>query len=139
VDATDAFDPISARAAGVELTRVLWVRAPRMREALRSVERLLEARGFALVFFDAQPPAAPPSTGLRLLRRAAATGTALVLLVADRWAGTSAELVVETRRVRPHFREPSEWFEGFETHVELTRHRSAPPGGGALLELRNVA
>ncbi len=52
VDAADAFDPVSATAAGVELPRVLWVRAPGLREALRSSERLLEARGFALVLLD---------------------------------------------------------------------------------------
>ena len=36
VDGTDSFDPRSAEAAGVALDRVLWVRAPGLREALRT-------------------------------------------------------------------------------------------------------
>ena len=55
VDGADAFDPASAEDAGVLLDRVLWVRAPRGREALRSAERLLEAHGFALVLLDPSP------------------------------------------------------------------------------------
>jgi RecA/RadA recombinase len=52
VDAADGFDPISAQAAGVVLERVLWARAPGLREALRSAERLLEAEGFGLVLLQ---------------------------------------------------------------------------------------
>lgn len=56
VDLADAFDPASAEAAGVDLDRVLWVRAGRLREALRAVERLLETRGLPLVILDASEP-----------------------------------------------------------------------------------
>jgi len=52
VDPADALDPRSAAEAGVLLPRVLWVRAPGLPEALRATERLLAARGFALVLLD---------------------------------------------------------------------------------------
>ncbi|MDJ0869265.1 MAG: ATPase domain-containing protein [Myxococcota bacterium] len=52
VDAADAFDPASALTAGLDLSRTLWVRPPDPRIALRCTERLLEARGFALVVLD---------------------------------------------------------------------------------------
>jgi hypothetical protein len=65
VDACDAFDPPSAEAAGVDLSHLLWVRAPKLEAALRSVERLLEARGFALVILDLASPAWPKSRRMR--------------------------------------------------------------------------
>lgn len=52
VDAAGGFDPLSAEAAGVALARVLWARPERPRAAWRATERLLEARGFALVVLD---------------------------------------------------------------------------------------
>jgi hypothetical protein len=56
IDAADALDPTSLEAAGVDLGRLLWVRAPGARDALRCTERLLEAGGFALVVLDLQRP-----------------------------------------------------------------------------------
>jgi hypothetical protein len=59
VDRADAFDPASAEAAGVVLDRVLWVRAPEWRSALRSIECLLKTEGFPLVVLDWASPSAP--------------------------------------------------------------------------------
>jgi hypothetical protein len=56
IDTADALDPTSLEAAGVDLGRLLWVRAPGARDALRCTERLLEAGGFALVVLDLQRP-----------------------------------------------------------------------------------
>jgi hypothetical protein len=53
VDAADSFDPISAVQAGVDLDRVLWVRARTLQETLRSCERLLQTEGFPLVVLQA--------------------------------------------------------------------------------------
>lgn len=137
IDLPDAFDPRSAWAAGVELSRVLWIRAPRLREALRSTERLLEARGFAGIFLDVKQTGLPPAACLRLRRRAAASGATLVLLAPDRSAETFAELAVETRSVRPCFSPNApDWLEGLEIRIELARHRSIPPGAAAPLRLR---
>jgi len=65
IDANDAFDPASATAAGADLARVLWVRAPGPRAALRAAERVLEARGFPLVVLDL--PALAPAERARPL------------------------------------------------------------------------
>ena len=130
IDAADAFDPASAEAAGALLDRVLWARAPGWREALRSAERLLEARGFALVLLDL-PPADPrasavPAVWLRLVRAAAGTGTALIVLSAQRMAGSSAELAVELRATRAHFTGTPALLQGLEIEAALVRHSSAP-------------
>jgi RecA/RadA recombinase len=138
VDGTDSFDPGSAEAAGVALDRVLWVRAPGLLEALRSTERLLGARGFALVVLDLAiadlrtAPAAWP----RLARAAAGTDAALVLLSARRQAGTSAALAVELKPTRAHFTGTPALLEGLEIEAALVRHRSAPALRSASLRLR---
>jgi hypothetical protein len=138
VDGTDSFDPSSAEAAGVSLDRVLWVRAPGLREALRSTERLLEARGFALVVLDLAiadlrvAPAAWP----RLARAAARSETALVLLSARRQAGTHAGLAVELKPTRAHFTGTPSLLEGLEIEAALVRHRSAPVLRSASVRLR---
>ena len=41
VDARDAFDPISAEAAGVKLKHLLWVRCKTVDQALRATDLLI--------------------------------------------------------------------------------------------------
>jgi len=91
VDLADALHPGSADTAGVDLERVLWVRPPALREALRCTERLLEASGFALVLLDVTPSAkVAQAAWQRLARAAQSSNTALVVLSTQRVAGTSA-------------------------------------------------
>ncbi len=53
VDASDAFDPASAAAAGVRLERLLWVRCGGNAEhALKAVDLLVQGGGFGLVVSD---------------------------------------------------------------------------------------
>ena len=53
VDASDAFDPTSAAAAGVVLERLLWIRCGGNAEhALKATDLLLQAGGFGLVAMD---------------------------------------------------------------------------------------
>jgi RecA/RadA recombinase len=126
VDGADAFDPASAEAAGARLERVLWVRARELREALRSSERLLEARGIDLVLLDLRD--APNAASLaRLSRAAAATRTALVLLSQQRAAGTAAALALELRRTDVHFSGTPDLLEGLESEAALIRQRAAAP------------
>ena len=105
VDVADAFDPPSAEAAGVELERVLWVRAPGLREAWRSLHALLRTGGFALVLVDlgAAAAACRPRVWPRLRRELAATDTALVLLGDTRAAHTFADLALEMGAARARF------------------------------------
>jgi hypothetical protein len=155
VDRPDAFDPPSARAAGVDLDRVLWARAGESREALRCSERLLETEGFALVLLDlslpdpgpsgsrrrdGRPQAAPAAfiaraVWIRLARLAAGTGTALVVLSGQRLAGTQAETVLEMQPARPRFQGRPALLEEVETRAVLVRQRAGPAGGEARLRL----
>jgi RecA/RadA recombinase len=53
VDASDAFDPASAAAAGVRLERLLWVRCGGDAEhALKAVDLLVQGGGFGMVVMD---------------------------------------------------------------------------------------
>ena len=139
VDAADAFDPASAQAAGVRLDRVLWARAPGRREALRSAERLLEAHGFALVLLDLSSERIASAACSRLVRAAAAAGTALVVLSTQRMLGASAELAVELRATRTHFTGTPALFEGLEIEASLVRHSSAPTQRSARVRLHSAA
>ena len=140
VDAADAFDPPSAAAAGVDLERVLWVRAPRPRAALRSAESILNARGFALVLLDlvAEALPLPPAAGPRLARLAAGTGTPLVALCRERSLGTAAEVVVELQPTRANFAGTPSLLEDLEIEVALVRHRTAPDQRTASVRLRTT-
>ncbi len=97
IDAADAFDPPSAEAAGVELERVLWVRAPDPMAALRCGERVLETEGFGLVGLDLSNAAVriPEAAWLRLTRRVAGKHLPLLLLSDERLAGPRATLALE--------------------------------------------
>ena len=126
VDGADAFDPPSAAAASVDLSRVLWVRTSEVPDALRGTERLLAARGFALVLLDlasGREARIPPSAWSRLRRTAASTDTALVVLGDRRLAGTFADLAIEMSGSEPRFRGAPSLLEGLDGKVRLARNR----------------
>jgi hypothetical protein len=126
VDAADALDPASLEERAVDPSRLLWVRAPGVPEALRSAERLLVAGGFALVVLDllTQGRSHPDAhVWMRLARAASASGTALALLGRERRVGPFATLVVDLRAARVHFAAKPAWLEGLTSRVELVRHR----------------
>lgn len=130
VDAADAFDPASAAAAGIDLSRVLWARPSRPREALRCAERLLEARGFGVVVLDFDVWVESRATGersssiwMRMSRSATASGTALVLVASSMRAGPFAALSLEARATRVHFATRPDWLEGLDARVVPLRNR----------------
>lgn len=133
VDGADALDPASLDAAGADLARLLWVRAPGARAALRCAERLLEARGFALVVLDlgrdGMRTELDAHVWMRLARCASASGTALVLLGAERRAGSFSALVLDLRATRMHFAASPAWLEGLEARIAIARHRLGPAEG----------
>lgn len=100
VDATDAFDPHSARAAGVELDRLLWARCNHLERALRTTELLLAGGGFGLVAIDLgdvpprQARRVPLAYWFRLRRVVERTPTVLVVLEQMPYAKTCASLVL---------------------------------------------
>ncbi len=144
IDCHDHFDPRTAEAAGVGLSRLLWVRPPGEREALRASEILLGTRGLGLVlldFADGIPAALAArfaSAWPRLARRAEATNAALVLLSRERLVGSFAALCVALRRARtlwPRHALRAELFGGIASRAEVVRRRNAAPGARAV-ELR---
>jgi hypothetical protein len=105
VDASDAFDPLSAAAAGVVLGRLLWIRCGGNAEhALKATDLLLQAGGFGLVAMDLGDVA--PITARRIslaswyrLRRAVEnTPAALVVIEQAPHARACAQLAVECAR-----------------------------------------
>lgn len=149
LDGVDAFDPASAKAAGVALDHLLWVRtrpvphAPgggrpgtRRREApgrttLRCLERLLGTDGFTWVVaeLDAVALAAcPESAWLRLARRAAGNGCSLIVSAEQRCTGPHCEVALAVERDGVEFSRPPALLEASTSRVTLARHRRA---GGA--------
>jgi recombination protein RecA len=53
VDTSDSFDPVSASAAGVSLSQLIWIRcASNPSHALKAADLLLHAGGFGVVILD---------------------------------------------------------------------------------------
>jgi hypothetical protein len=105
VDAEDAFDPVSAAAAGVRLDRLLWIRCCHDAEhALKAADLLIQGGGFGVVAMDLGDT--PPATARRIsltswfrLRRAVEhTPTVLVTLAQHSNAKTCASLMLECTR-----------------------------------------
>lgn len=145
IDCHDRFDPRTAEAAGLEISRLLWVRPPGEREALRASEILLATRGLGLVlldFADGIPGALAArfaSAWPRLARQAATANAALVLLSRERLAGSFAALCIALHRGRSLWARHAlraELFGGIASRAEVVRRRNAAPGGRAV-ELRS--
>jgi hypothetical protein len=135
VDAADAFDPPSARGQGVDLDRVLWVRASGWHEALCACERIVRTEGFPLVLLDGsmpatnrgKGPAAPSeSTWLRLTRLLASSHATLLLLSHQRLAGAHAALAIEMQPARARFSGRPALLDELETRMTLVRNRTGP-------------
>src|SRR5689334_4757000 len=53
VDTADAFDPVSAAAAGVDLSKLIWVRCGgQIEPGMRAADLLIQAGGFGVVAID---------------------------------------------------------------------------------------
>ncbi len=104
IDASDNFDPLSARNAGVHLSHLLWVRCGGSAEkALKAADLVIQAGGFGLVAMDLA--GVPPRDARRIslaswfrLRHAVEkTQTALVLIGEERYAASCSTLQIENR------------------------------------------
>jgi len=107
VDVGGHLDPQSAEDAGVDLTRLLWVRPEKLKHAVAAAEMLL-ATGFALVVVDLGVPPVrgrfvPDAAWVRLERAARDRGAALLLLSPYR-VGATAEAVVALDAASPVWR-----------------------------------
>jgi hypothetical protein len=104
VDLGSHLDPQAAEAAGVDLTRLLWVRPEKLKDAVASAEMLI-ATGFPLVVVDlGLPPVrgrfVPDAAWVRLERAARSRGAALLLLAPYRVSGVAAGAVVSAGAAR---------------------------------------
>ena len=105
VDTHDRFDPASADAAGVDLSRLLWVRAAGNADgALKAVSLVLQAGGFGVVALDLadlRGPALrqfPHTTWLRLARIVEGSQTVALLLAGEHVARSSGGVTIALER-----------------------------------------
>jgi protein ImuA len=113
VDTTDRLDVASARAAGVDFERLLWIRgyataladhahgaSSSLERAIKALNLVLQAGGFSVVAIDlADVPTAaltrlPFTTWLRLQRAIEGSDTTCVLLVSEPLARSAGGLTV---------------------------------------------
>ncbi len=150
VDASDALDPQSAAAAGVELDRLLWVRCGEnsphaehcLEQLLRATDLLLESGGFGLIALDLGdlPPQAarriPLTTWFRFRRAVEHTPTVLLAIERQSIAGSCSSLLVKLGPIKPGARVNEQLMDsqfplpshaqvltGLETTAELVRSR----------------
>jgi len=117
VDASDVLDPQSAAAAGVELTRLLWVRCgesspqARLEQLLRAADLLLESGGFGLIALDLGdlPPQTarhiPLTTWFRFRRAVEHTPTVLLAVERQSIAGSCSSLLIKLGSLGSQIRE----------------------------------
>ena len=150
VDASDAFDPESAAANGVNLRRLLWVRckndkaqyvnpiqikhnAPnkpwtRLDQALRATDLLLQAAGFAAIVLDLGDIAPehatriPLATWFRFRQAADRTRCSLIVIGQDAYAQSSAAVVLQCEPLEPEAA-GSTVLRGFTYRLERGRQR----------------
>ncbi len=104
VDLGDGLDPRTAEDAGVDPSRLLWVRPEHLKSALIAAELLLNT-GFPLVALDLGSPPIPGGRGpeaswIRLARTAQRRQGILLVSSPYRASGTTAQIIVESRKTR---------------------------------------
>ena len=130
VDANDVFDPHSAKAAGVKLEQLLWVRCRNVDQALRVTDLLVQGGGFGLIALDlgdALPHmvrSVPMQVWFRFRRAVEHTPTIFLVLEQETTIQTCASLILKlhTQKTR--------WS---VTAAESTREISRPHSPGCLL------
>lgn len=105
VDASDTFDVNSADEAGMEFSRLVWVRCGgNLRTACKAADILLHAGGFGVVCLDIANVGAmelnriPGSYWFRYRKTVENTPTAFLVLSAQHLTGTSCARAIECRR-----------------------------------------
>jgi len=141
VDVGGHLDPQSAEDAGVDLTRLLWVRPEKLKHAVAAAEMLLTT-GFALVVVDLGVPPVrgrfvPDAAWVRLERAARDRGAALLLLSPYR-VGATPEAVVALDAATPIWRGERgapPMLSGIGARMTLQKDASAREGARGALRL----
>jgi len=138
VDATDSFDPTSAQVAGVNFSRLLWVRCGRnksklkpMEQAFKTTDMLLQSGGFGLIMIDLSSlperlvRKVPLTTWFRFSRVVEKQRTALVFVSQQSHATSCAGLVLNLKA------KPAIWsgklLAQFRLEAEVVRTREKKP------------
>lgn len=137
VDAGGALDPRYAQAAGIELSRLLWIRAP-VAQSLKAADLVVAAGGFDLVGLDLgdERPRMPAAAWIRLQHEAERQGTTLVVATPGPAVGPCAAAAVELSPSEPTFFDVSTfaawsptWFAGLRARITRVRGKSAAGEG----------
>jgi len=111
VDADDSFDPVTAAAAGVALSQLVWIRCGHNAgHALKAADYLLHAGGFGVVVLDLCriPPRIanriPISYWYRFRRAIENTPAILALVENEPMAKSCASLMLEMKRKKTAWR-----------------------------------
>src|SRR6202035_3132620 len=111
VDTDDSFDPVTAAAAGVALSQLVWIRCGHNAgHALKAADYLLHAGGFGVVVLDlcqVSPRIAnriPISYWYRFRRAIENTPAILALVQNEPMAKSCASLMIEMRRKKTAWR-----------------------------------
>ena len=149
VDARDAFDPVSAEAAGVKLKNLLWVRCRNVDQALRATDLLIQGGGFGMIALDfGDTPAkvvryVPLQVWFRFRRAVESTPTILVVLEQESNAKTCASLVLHMGMREARWSQtiagseapgtllahsPGCLLDGSQVHAEMIRSRTKHEG-----------
>jgi recombination protein RecA len=140
VDARDSFDPFTARAAGVALPQLLWVRCHDIDQTLRATDLLIQSGGFGLVAIDLSDVPAktvrqvPLNVWFRFRRAVEDTPTILLVLEQEPNAKTCASLVLSLEARHAHWSDAAtggyafaKLLQGFAVHADLVRSRVQIP------------
>ncbi len=134
VDASDALDPQSAAATGLELDRLLWVRCGenshsaehRLEQLMRVTDLLLESGGFGLIALDlGDLPSQtarriPLATWFRFRRAVEHTPTVLLAVERQSIAGSCSSLLIKLAALKLAASENST--KHSPTHTQLLTH-----------------
>jgi hypothetical protein len=130
VDATNAFDPVTAAAGGVDLDALVWVRcAGNMEHAFKAADLLLSAGGFGIVALDLcdvprrHTQRIPISYWFRFQRAVEKSQTVFLVLNQEPMARSTASLVAAVKREEAQFTggAPFELLRGARFHVQARR------------------
>lgn len=142
VDANDSLDPSSAQAAGVNFSRLLWVRCGKnhsklkpMEQAFKTTDMLLQSGGFGLLMVDLSSlperlvRKVPLTTWFRFSRVVEKQRAALVFLSQQPHATSCAGLVLRLKA------NPALWsgnlLAQFQLEAEVVRSREKKPAQSA--------
>jgi len=134
VDVDDAFDPVSAAAAGIALNRLLWIRCGgKADRALKVTDLVVQGGGFGLVVMDLgnTPPETarriPPASWFRFRHAVQNTRSVLLVLEQGPYARSCAALSLEARREEVTWTGSagcSQLLRGMQLHIEQRKPRA---------------